>query len=135
MTLDFEPSMPERWSSLREFIAYRVHAGGKPAKTVAADMDMGASTLSRKLAPSPGDTQRFNVDDLEHYMQVTGDTEPVYYLVAKYLQSTEARADRVTRQAEALLAQLMQLAPHIADIAKSTPTAPVAPVWETKRRA
>lgn len=113
LTLDFEPSLPERFETLRDFMAYRVHAGGWPLKVVAADLDMGTSTLSRKLAPGPGDTQRFNTDDLERYIATSGDTEPITYLIAKFMQTKEARRDRVARQAEELMAQLARLLPQM----------------------
>lgn len=106
LTLSFEPSMPERWGSLREFVAYRVHANAAPAKTIAADMDLSPSVLSRKLSPSDGDTHRLNVDDLERYLAVTGDTAPIEYLVAKYLQGDEARRARAISRVETLAVEL-----------------------------
>ena len=63
-TLNFEPSLPERFPTLREYVAHRSTVVQKMPKTQAADMDMAPSTLSRKLNPSDGDTQRFNVDAL-----------------------------------------------------------------------
>ena len=87
LTLDFEPSWPEKYRTLRDFIAHRIQVQAKPAKTIAGDMDMSPSMLSRKLSPGDGDTQRFNVDDLEHYISVTGDTSAIEYLASKYLCS------------------------------------------------
>lgn len=106
LTLNFEPSLPEKYRSLRDFIAYRVQVQQKPAKTIAADMDMSPSTLSRKLTPGEGDTQRFNVDDLEHYISVTKDTTPIEYLAAKYLQSDASRQARAIARVEALAAEM-----------------------------
>lgn len=106
MTLAFEPTLPERWPSLRDFVGYRVQVQPRPAKAIAADMDMSPSLLSRKLAPSDGDTQRFNVDDLERYMTATGDTAPIEYLAAKYLQGDEARRARAISRVETLAAEL-----------------------------
>ena len=70
-TLNFEPSLPERFPTLREYVAHRSTVVQKMPKTQAADMDMAPSTLSRKLNPSDGDTQRFNVDDLEAWLRST----------------------------------------------------------------
>jgi hypothetical protein len=70
---------------------------------------MSPSTLSRKLSPGDGDTQRFNVDDLEHYMQVTGDTGAIEYLAAKYLCSDKSRQIRALARVEALSAELAGL--------------------------
>ena len=86
LTLNFEPSLPDRFPSLRAYIAHRTPLLSKSAKVIAADMDMSPSTLSRKLNPSEGDTQRFNLDDLEAYLESTGDASAVIeYLAAKFL--------------------------------------------------
>lgn len=56
----------------------------------------------RKLAPNDGDTQRFNVDDLEKYILVTGDTSPIEYLASKFLSSDANRQARAIARVEAL---------------------------------
>lgn len=109
LTLNFEPSLPERFRTLRDFLAHRVQVQSKPAKTIAADMDMSPSTLSRKLSPGDGDTQRFNVDDLEQYIGATGDTAAIEYLAAKYLCSDESRRVRALARVESLSAELSGL--------------------------
>jgi hypothetical protein len=106
LTLNFEPSLPEKYRTLRDFMAYRVQVQAKPAKTIAGDMDMSPSMLSRKLTPSDGDTQRFNVDDLEHYISVTGDTAAIEYLASKYLCSDESRKARAIARVEHLTTEL-----------------------------
>jgi DNA-binding transcriptional ArsR family regulator len=106
LTLSFEPALPERWSSLREFIAHRVQVQERPAKSIAADMDMAPSTLSRKLSPGEHDAQRFTLDDLEKYMQATSDYSAIEYLASKYLQSDEARQARAIARVEALATDL-----------------------------
>jgi hypothetical protein len=106
LTLDFEPSLPEKYRTLRDFLAYRVQVQAKPAKTIAGDMDMSPSTLSRKLTPGDGDTQRFNCDDLESYIATTRDTTPIEYLASKYLQSDESRRARAIARVENLATEL-----------------------------
>lgn len=99
LTMSFEPCLPERFATLREYVAHRVNVQTKPAKTIAADMDLSPSSLSRKLTPGDGDTARFNLDDLERYLAVTGDVLPVVeYLLAKYAPGAEE--DRRTRALE-----------------------------------
>lgn len=101
MTFSFEPSLPERFPSLRAYIAHRTPLLNKPAKVIAADMDMSPSTLSRKLNPTDGDTQRFNMDDLEEYLKSTGEAPAVIeYLAAKFMDSPEARKARLMAKAE-----------------------------------
>jgi hypothetical protein len=77
-----------------------------PQKAIAADMDYSPSTLSRKLAQNPDDSQKFTLDDLETYMQTTSDTQPVLYLVEKYL--TEKDTDELKRQIQSLQDQLAE---------------------------
>lgn len=110
LTLNFEPALPERWPSLRAYVAYRVNVQNKQAKAIAADMDISPSTLSRKLNPSEADTQRFNLDDLEGYLSSTGDVSAVIeYLAAKYMDSDQARQGRVISRVESMLPELAQL--------------------------
>jgi hypothetical protein len=106
LTLSFEPAICEQYNTLREFIAHRVQVQHKPAKTIAGDMDMAPSMLSRKLTPSEGDTQRFNVDDLEKYIATTKDTTPIEYLASKYLQSDASRHARAIARVEALATEM-----------------------------
>lgn len=107
LTLSFEPSLPERFPTLRAYVAHRTPLLSKSAKVIAADMDMSPSTLSRKLNPSEGDTQRFNLDDLEAFLESTGDAPAVIeYLAAKYMDSPDARKARVLSKVESLAADL-----------------------------
>lgn len=109
LTLSFEPALPERFSSLRAYLAFRVSVQQKPAKVIAAEMDISPSLLTRKLnagmRPEDTDTQRFNCDDLEDYLAVSGDASAVVeYLVAKFLhsESNEHRQARTIARIEAL---------------------------------
>jgi hypothetical protein len=107
MTLSLDLALPERFGTLREYVAHRVTVQAKPAKTIAAEMDIAPSTLSRKLNPAEGDTQRFNLDDLEHYLECTGDVHAVVdYLLSKYAK--QADEDRRVRAQARLLDALEQ---------------------------
>lgn len=110
MTLNFEPGLSDRFPTLRAYVHHRSGVVQKLLKTQAADMDMGSSTLSRKLNPAEGDTQRFNVDDLEAWLASTGDAPAIIeYLASKFLDSDEARRARVLSRVEGLLPELAQL--------------------------
>lgn len=110
LTLNFEPSLPERFSTLRSFVAHRAAIAQKSMKVQAADMDMAPSTLTRKLNPADGDCQRFNVDDLESWLQSTGDAPAVIeYLASKYMDNDEARKARVLAKVEGMLPELATL--------------------------
>lgn len=110
LTLNFEPALPERWPSLRSYLAHRAQLQNKPLKVIAADMDISPSTLTRKLNPAEGDTQRFNLDDLEGYIQSTGDVDSVIeYLAAKYKDTDDARKARTLAKVESMLPELATL--------------------------
>lgn len=104
LTLNFDAGLVNSYSSCREFVAARVHQQGRSQKVIAADMDYSPSDLSRKLAQNPEDSRRFTLDDLEKFMDVTGDTQPVIYLVEKYLAS--ASKDQIREQIKKLQQQL-----------------------------
>lgn len=108
LTLNWEPGLPDRWSTLRAYIAHRIDTQAKPAKTIAADMDIAPSTLSRKLHPGPEDSQRFNLDDLEKYLAATGDVAAVIeYLAAKYMAGgDDDRKARAISRVEMLATEL-----------------------------
>lgn len=113
-TFNFEPTIPERFPTLRQYVAFRSTQVSKPMGLQAADLDVAPSTLSRKLNPSESDTQRFNVDDLEAWIKSTGDAAAVVeYLAAKYLDSKEARQARIASQAERLLTELATILPAL----------------------
>jgi hypothetical protein len=91
-------------------VAYRASATAKVLKVQAADMDMAPSTLSRKLNPAEGDTQRFNLDDLEAWLASTGEAAAVIeYLAAKYLDDDESRKARMLADLSKMLPDLMLL--------------------------
>lgn len=118
LTLDFEPQLPERFPTLRSYIAHRAMVVNKALKVQAADMDLSPSMLSRKLNPSEGDTQRLNIDDLESWLQSTGDAAAVIeYLAAKFMDCDEARKRRTISKLEALLPEIASLLSAAKEIA------------------
>jgi hypothetical protein len=108
LTLSFEPALPDRFPSLRHYVAHRAAMAQKPMKCQAADMDMAPSTLARKLNPAEGDTQRMNCDDLEAWIASTGEAGAVIeYLAAKFMDTPEARKARLLNKLEGMLPDLM----------------------------
>jgi hypothetical protein len=114
ITMEFEDSIPHRFATLREYVAHRAFLVEKPMKLQAAEMDLSPSTLSRKLNPADGDTQRMNLDDLEAWLRCTGDAAAVVgYLAAKYLDTDAHRQQRLLQNAERLLSELGQVLPGL----------------------
>lgn len=109
LTLSLDPALPERFPTLREYVAHRAHLVAKPQKVQAADMDLSPSVLSRKLNPAEGDTNRLSVDDLELWIASTGDASSVIeYLSAKFMDTDEARRTRAIARLESLLPDVVQ---------------------------
>lgn len=107
LTVNIDPGLPEQWSSLRAYISFRVQEQRLNASNLASKMDLSPSVLSRKLNQPEGDTQRLNCDDLEAYLQATGDIGAVMsYLAAKFMESPEARKDRAITRVEELASQM-----------------------------
>jgi len=111
MSIDFEPGMAERHQSALDCVRECAYTHKHPLKTLAADMDMSQSELSRKLAHNPDDPRRFTLDDLERFIEATGDVTPVYYLVEKYIEDADLRQRRA-------LSELANLAPQLAALIK-----------------
>jgi hypothetical protein len=107
LTFSFEPALPDRFPTLRHFVAHRASVTQKHMKVQAGDMDMAPSTLARKLNPADGDTQRLNCDDLEAWIASTGEAAAVIeYLAAKYMDTPEARRSRLLAKLEGMLPEL-----------------------------
>lgn len=118
LTFSFEPALPDRFASLRSYVAHRAAIARKPMKSQAADMDIAPSTLARKLNPAEGDTQRMNCDDLEAWIQSTGEAEAVIeYLAAKYMDSPDARRARLVARMESVLAEMASVLPSLRESA------------------
>lgn len=108
LTLSFEAGYAECYATCREFVASRVHMQGRPQKVIAADMDYSPSDLSRKLAQNPDDSRRFTLDDLERFMETTGDTSPIYYLVEKFIAEGGGEIEHLERRLAELKGQKAQ---------------------------
>ncbi len=98
LTLPLELSLASEHRTLLECIASCIYAHG--VSRVAGKIDLSPSHLSEALAGGGDRHRKFGVDDLEQYVQTTGDKTPILYLIAKYLGDPEARrADALSRLA------------------------------------
>ena len=109
LTLDFEPGLAERHESLLACLRQCAYTHRNPLKTLAADMDMSQSDLSRKLSGNPEDPRRFTVDDLERFVTASGDVTPILYLVEKYLADEETKQRAANQQLAKMLPDVLAL--------------------------
>lgn len=86
LTLDFTPGLLDRHLSLRDCVASGVYQRG--LGRVAIDLNQAPGNLSVQLSEDA--SRNFSIDSLERYIEKTGDTTPVMYLVEKFL-APEAR--------------------------------------------
>lgn len=109
LTLDFTPGLAELYTTALQCVDAQIKSSGKPLKTIAADMDMSTSELSRKLSNNPEDPRNFTLNDLENYIKATGNTTPILYLAQKYCVDTETKKQQATNALNAMLPQVMAL--------------------------
>lgn len=81
LTLDFTPGITERYQSLRECVASGIYQRG--LGRCAIDLNKAPGNLSVELSEDP--TRKFSVEALETYIEKSGDTQPVMYLIEKFL--------------------------------------------------
>ena len=107
--LAFESGLSQRYESVRECLSTQVYQRG--LVRTAGQLDLSPSKLTEKLAGmrSDGKGTGITLDELERYVQRTGDVSPIHYLADKYCRDPE-----VTRR-EALdkVADLMERLPAL----------------------
>lgn len=115
LTLNFEPTLADRFGSSREFLSFALQNKKTPMKTFAADMDLSPSTLSRKLNPGEGDTQRFNIDDVDKLCALSPEIAQEYiaYLIARFVDSPDAKKERVISRLDAITKELPDLLAYL----------------------
>lgn len=94
LEIDFTPGLTERFPEFADCLKASVYGCGKAFKVVAAELDMSASELSRKLANNPADNVNFPAKLLPDLVEATGDLTPIYWLIEKFLEDAEARQRR-----------------------------------------
>lgn len=107
--LNFEAGLTQQFPEFRDVVKASVYSCGRALKSVAADMDMTSSELSRKLADNPNDTVNFPLHMLPALIEATGDKRPVYWLVEKFLEDPETKRNRASAQLAELLPQMLAL--------------------------
>src|SRR3990167_3913355 len=107
--LNFEPGLTEQFPEFRDVIKASVYSCGRAFKSIAADLDMSVSELSRKLSENPNDPVHFPLSRLPDLIAATGDKRPIYWLVETFLEDPDARRKRV-------LDELSNMLPHIAQL-------------------
>jgi hypothetical protein len=109
LEIDFEPGLVERFPDFIDCVKASVYGARKQFKAVAADCDMSSSELSRKLAENPNDNVHLAARDLPDVIASTGDLSPIFWLVEKFCEDSDAKQ----RRALEALAQLSRDLPTL----------------------
>lgn len=104
--LDLDPGLIDQFPEFRDVVRASVYDCGRPFKSVAADLDMSVSELSRKLSDNPNDPVNFPLHRLPELVVATDDKRPLHWLNAKFLESEEARRSRAINDLHNLLPQV-----------------------------
>lgn len=102
VSLQLEVGLSERHRSLKDAVAAGVYHRG--LKRMAAELDLAPGNLSVALGDSG--ERKFSLDELERYIQVTGDKTPIFYLIDRYLGDEAAARDDALAKVQAMLADL-----------------------------
>src|SRR5690606_25486790 len=94
LEIDFTPGLTEQFPEFADCLKASVYGCGKAFKVVAADLDMRASELSRKLANNSADNVHFPAQLLPALIEATGDVPPSYWRVAEFREDSDARQNR-----------------------------------------
>lgn len=108
LTLSFDPSLTEQHRSLKECVAARIYSQRGGVTAVAGKLDLSPSHLSEVLGGGGDRNRKFDLDELERYMSVYRDFEPIRYLCAKFLGDLGAEQASATARVAEQLETLMQ---------------------------
>ncbi len=105
LTLELDPNLLDRYRNVRDVVTAGVYQRG--LKRIASDLDVAPGNLSCMLSD---DSQRkLGTDDLERYIEVTGDLTPIHFLVSRYLGDKTAEDTARTERLEALMGEMASL--------------------------
>jgi hypothetical protein len=107
--INFEAGLAEQFPEFRDVVKASVYSCGRPFKSVAADLDMSVSELSRKLADNPNDPVHFPLHRLPDLVRATGDRRLIYWLIESFLEDPSHRRQHALAKIEALLPELQAL--------------------------
>lgn len=109
LTLELQPNLLQRYSTLRQCLYHAAMNYPRGIKSLAADLDLSESELTRRLNPSDGDPRSCDVNLMVQIIDATGDLTPLHWLMARFLRDAETRK-------QAAVDQLAQLLPQIATL-------------------
>lgn len=107
--ISFAPGLTQQFPTFQDCVKASVYDCGRAFKTIAADLDMSASELSRKLADNPNDPVHFPVHRLPDLIRATGDVRPLNWLNETFFENAEAKQRRALEELATLARGLPDL--------------------------
>lgn len=106
LDIDFEAGLTQTYPELMDVVRACVYGCGRQMKSIAADLDLSPSELSRKLAHNPNDQRHLHVEELAALIEACGDRglDIVYWQIERHLQDRGQRQERAREK-------LLQIAP------------------------
>ena len=109
MAIAYEPGLLDQHRSLKECVAACIYRQRGGLTAVAGKLDMSPSHLSEVLAGGGDRHRKFDLDELERYVQTYGDPTPILYLAAKCLGDAGTEQVAAAQQLRAMLDNLPAL--------------------------
>ncbi len=109
LSLTFDPDLAEQFISLKDCVSTQIHRQRGGIRAVAGKLDMSPSHLSEVLGGGGERNRKFDLDELEAYIEEFEDLTPIQYLIAKYMPDQAVAQAHAFGQISALAEQLPQL--------------------------
>lgn len=104
--LDFTAGLIDRFPTFQDCVRASVYGCGRQFKAIAADLDMSPSLPSQKLA---GQETVFPLQRLPELIQATGDNTPIFWLVEKFCEDSDAKHKRNVERLAQLLPEIQRI--------------------------
>lgn len=107
--------MLKRYETKLDYLEFLILTHKDHQKTIAANIDMSPSTLSRKIRRNEGDCQRFTLDDEDKLYKAYPDIaqKMIEYEVCKWWDTPENKQQRALDEATRLMQELIQVCPQL----------------------
>lgn len=107
-TLDFEPGLLQRFPRWRDTFVHIVYSGRGGLNTAAGACDVSPTDLTKRLSGEYPD-RPLRLEDIERIIEEKKDFTPIYWLIEKYLQDSNAKQKQALLRIPSVLAQLEEL--------------------------
>ena len=109
LSLQIDQELVGQHRSLKECVAARMYGQRGGLTAVAGKLDLSPSHLCEVLAGGGDRNRKFDLDELEAYIEKFKDVTPVLYLVAKFMPDQVAQHEHVMQNLSRIVDELPSL--------------------------